>query len=399
MMLPLCAKMFLLLFLVAAVAAASEQDELRKRQSELENIRKQIQDYEQKIKQHTTKEKATLELLDHYDRKATLVRKLISKLKREEAELQDTIARTRHELALLDGQMKHLKAHYAGYVRSVYKAKRMGDIELLLSANSINQFYVRSYYLRRFTDQRKRDAQKIGTKKADVEQVQYKLQEELSKERRLIAAKGAEEDRLTLLAANRREVLSEIRKDKKTFQREIERQKEAARKMESIIASLIEAERLRKEKRDADVKEGKLPQPPPVVGNIEGRKGRLRWPVSEGVVVAKFGNHVHPRLKTVTMNTGIDIQVKAGSPVTSVADGEVSTVLWYPSYGNLLILNHGNGYRTVYTHLAEISVAEGDRVKEGERIGTSGESIDGPRLHFELWKDREKQNPEHWLAR
>jgi septal ring factor EnvC (AmiA/AmiB activator) len=392
-------KILFLLSFVAAVPAASEQDELKKRQSELQNIRKQIQEYEQKIKQQASKEKATLELVDNYDRKATLVRKLISKLKREEADLQDTIGRTRYELAQLDGQMKFLKTHYAGYVRSVYKSKRMGDIEMLLSANSINQFYVRSYYLRRFTDQRKRDAEKIGNKKADVEQVQFTLQEQLSQERRLIAAKGAEEDRLTSLAADRREVLSEIRKDKKSFQREIERQKEAARKMESVIASLIEAERLRKEKRDADVKEGRLPQPPPVTGNIEGRKGRLRWPVSQGSVVAKFGNHVHPRLKTVTMNTGIDIQVKAGSSVTSVADGEVSTVLWYPSYGNLLILNHGNGYRTVYTHLAEISVVEGDRVKEGEQIGTSGESIDGPRLHFELWKDREKQNPEHWLGR
>jgi murein hydrolase activator len=99
------------------------------------------------------------------------------------------------------------------------------------------------------------------------------------------------------------------------------------------------------------------------------------------------------------MNTGIDIQVKAGSTVSTVADGEVSTILWYPSYGNLLIINHHNGYRTVYTHLAEISVTEGQRVKEGERIGTSGEAIDGPRLHFELWKEREKQNPEHWLGR
>ncbi len=384
---------------LSVLSFASDQDELKNRQSELQNIRKQIQEYEHKIKQQQSKEKVTLELLDVYDRKGTLLRRLITRLKNEESDLQGSIARTRFELAQLDGQMQYLKTHYAGYVRSAYTSRRVGDFELLLSANSINQFYARAYYLRRFTDQRKRDAQKIGAKKADVEQVQYKYQSQLADERRLIAAKGAEEDRLTALASDRRDALSQIRKDRKTFQREIDRQKEAAKKLENVIAALIEAERLRNEQRDADIKKGKLPQPPPIVGNFQAKKGRLRWPVSEGTVVAKFGNHVHPRLKTITTNTGVDIHVKAGSSVTTVADGEVSTILWYPSYGNLLILNHGNGFRTVYTHLADISVTEGQRVKEGDRIGTSGESLDGPRLHFELWKDREKQNPEHWLGR
>ncbi len=384
---------------IALSAPGSEQDEIRTRQAELQNIRKQIEKYEQKIKQQQSKEAATLELLDAYDRKATLLRKLIGRLRAQEVELQDAIAKTRANLARLDDQLGFLKKHYANYVRSAYKAGKAYDLELLLSANSINQFSVRSTYLRRFTDQRKRDAEKIGRKREEIEDVQYRLQLQLAEERRLIAEKAEEEDRLAALVAERKAVLADIRKDKRMLQREIERQKQAAKDLENVIASLIEAERLRKEKHEAERKERKLPQPPPTAGTFASKKGKLRWPVSEGVVVAKFGNQVHPRLKTVTVNTGIDIQVKAGSPVVSVADGEVSTILWYPSYGNLLIINHYDGYRTVYTHLSEILVAEGQKVKEGERIGTSGEAIDGPRLHFELWKDREKQNPEHWLSR
>ncbi len=385
--------------LIVLSAPGSEQEEIRTRQAELQNIRKQIQEYEQKIRQQQSKEKATLELLDAYDRKATLLRKLLSRLRAEEEELQDTIARTRADLARLDNQLGFLKRHYANYVRSAYKAGKAYDLELLLSSASINQFSVRSYYLRRFTEQRKRDAEKIGHKRTEIEQAQYRLQLQLAEERRLIAEKAEEEDRLAALTAERKAILADIRKDKRMLQREVERQKQAAKDLENVIASLIEAERLRKEKREAELRERKLPQPPPTVGTFAAKKGKLRWPVSEGVVVAKFGNQVHPRLKTVTVNTGIDIQVKAGSPVVSVAEGEVSMILWYPSYGNLLIINHYDGYRTVYTHLSEILVAEGQKVKEGERIGTSGEAIDGPRLHFELWKDREKQNPEHWLSR
>ncbi|HXG00741.1 MAG TPA: peptidoglycan DD-metalloendopeptidase family protein [Bacteroidota bacterium] len=375
------------------------QDELRSRQAELQSIRRQIQEYEQKIKQQQSKEKATLELLDSYDRKATLLRRLIAKLKAQEAELQDSIAATRERLAQLDDHLRFLKNHYGRYVRSAYKSGKAHDIELLLSSNSINQFYIRSYYLRRFTQQRKRDAEKIERKRSEIEQVQYRLQLQLAEERRLIAEKAEEEDRLEALAADRKLVLASIRRDTRMLQREIARQREAAQQLEGVITRLIEEERLRKQKRDAEARERKLPQPPPTTGNFASKKGRLRWPVSQGTVVAKFGNQVHPRLKTVTVNTGIDIQVKPGTPVVSVADGEVSTILWYPSYGNLVIINHFDGYRTVYTHLADILVAEGQKVKEGERIGTSGEAIDGPRLHFELWKDREKQNPEHWLSR
>ncbi len=389
----------ILLVALPLVAGPVDQDELRKRQTELQNIRKQIKEYEQKIKKQQTKEKATLELLDSYDRKGTLVRKLISKLRAQESELIVTTDRTRFDLQSLDGQLKYLKHHYASYVKSVYKSGRVHDIELLLSAQSINQFYIRSYYLRRFTDQRRRDADKIDTKKDEVEQVQYQLQTQLAEERRLIAEKGAEEDRLAALAAARKRALTDIRKDKTSMQREIDRQTKAAKELENVIANLIDVDRLKKEKRDSDVKEGKLPQPPPMTGNFASKRGKLRWPVSEGTVVAKFGNQVHPRLKTITTNTGIDIQVKPGSPVSSVAEGEVSTILWYPSYGNLLIINHYSGYRTVYTHLADISVTEGQKLKEGERIGTSGEAIDGPRLHFEVWKEREKQNPELWLGR
>ncbi|MEK9138510.1 MAG: M23 family metallopeptidase, partial [Bacteroidota bacterium] len=166
-----------------------------------------------------------------------------------------------------------------------------------------------------------------------------------------------------------------------------------------MIADLIEQERIKREREAAEQRRtGKLPQPPAIAGNFEMKRGKLRWPVSEGSVVAHFGNQRHPTLKTITQNTGIDIAVKAGTPVTAVAEGEVATIWWLPSYGNIIIIDHYNGYRTVYSHLAEIRVTQGQKVKEGDGIGTSGEALDGQRLHFELWKDRDKQNPELWLS-
>jgi murein DD-endopeptidase MepM/ murein hydrolase activator NlpD len=273
------------------------------------------------------------------------------------------------------------------------------DLELLLSSGSINQFYVRNEYLRRFTAQRKADAEKILAKSREMENVQAEAQQQLNDQRRLIAEKGAEEDRLAALAEDRRGILDQIRKDRKSTQREMQRRMQAASELEDMITRLIEADRVKKEHEADEARKAHLPQPPPMMGTFESKRGHLRWPVSEGKVVARFGPQTHPKLKTVTQNIGIDIAVKAGTPVTAVAEGQVATIWWLPSYGNLIILDHYNGYRTIYTHLEDIDVTEGQKVKEGDVIGESGESLDGPRLHFEVWKDHEKQNPETWLSK
>ena len=380
-------------------AFAPAQDEIRKRQSELDKIRERIRQFEVKIKEQQQNEQEALELLDTYDRKGDLLRELISKLRSEEQVLQRRIEQTRTGMAKLESQMGFLRAHYARYMISVYKSGRVHDLELLLSSASLNQFTIRNEYLKRFSAQRKKDADKIIAKKEEIGETQARLQQQLGEERRLIAEKATEEDRLASLAADRREVLQQIRKDKNLTQQAIERQTKAARALENILVELIEAERIKKARKADEARKLKLPQPEPVAGQFHLKKGKLRWPVGEGTVVARFGNQKHPTLKTITLNLGIDIAVKAGSPVSAVAEGEVTKILWLPSYGNLLIINHYGGYWTVYTHLAEIDVVEGQKVKEGDVIATSGEGLDGPRIHFEIWKDREKQNPEQWLSR
>ena len=123
----------------------------------------------------------------------------------------------------------------------------------------------------------------------------------------------------------------------------------------------------------------------------------MRWPVGQGKIVARFGNQQHPVLHTITQNTGIDISLPVGSDVAATSEGEVSAISWLPSFGNQISIDHSGGFRTVYAHLSEITVQEGQHVNEGAIIGKSGEALTGPLLHFEVWKDRDKQDPEAWL--
>jgi len=376
----------------------SAQTEISKRQKELQSIRDQIAAMEEKMKDQSKKEKVSLDLLDTYDRNATLLRRLISRLKADEQDLQLRIDTSRTTIERLQQHYDFLRDEYSRYVVSVYKAGRVHDLELLLSSSSINQFAIRNEYLKRFSRQRKQDADAIARRKHDLEQVEVRLQLQLGDQRRVIEEKGNEQARLASLAEDRRKMITQIRHDRKLLQQSLERQNRAAKDLEDMITQLIEAEKIKKQRLAESSVHERLPQPAGA-GNFAARRGHLRWPVAEGSIVAQFGAQRHPTLKTVTLNPGIDIAVKPGTAVTAVADGEVARIWWLPSFGNLMIIDHSGGYRTVYTHLEDIKVLEGQNVKEGEVIAESGESVDGPRIHFEIWKDQEKQNPQLWLAR
>jgi murein hydrolase activator len=448
-----------ILFLACSMLFASNQSDLKKKDQQLKRLRAEIEEYENQIQHSETKEKATLSRLDKIEQQSNLVRTLLNELRNEERLLRGTIDSTKENIDSMEKQLTFLRNHYAKYVSSVYKYGKVYDLETILSANSINQLYIRIEYLRRFSDQRKRDLEKIETKKRQIELEQSSLEEKLVAERQLITEKTVEERSLNQNKERRERVLSDIRQDKSELKHELTRKISAAKELENIIVQLIEQERIRKERADREEKErkerlaklraeqrerehqaqlkrekdladlkkkndlqkAKIKQheieaaeqreaerekqfvedvaEAPVGIPFGQRKGKLHWPVSGGRISARFGNQVHPVMKTITTNTGIDISTRDNSPIRTIADGEVALIHWLPSYGNLIIINHNNGFRTVYAHLSDISVSAGQKITEGQVIAYSGESVSGDMLHFEIWKEKEKQNPEEWLAR
>jgi len=135
------------------------------------------------------------------------------------------------------------------------------------------------------------------------------------------------------------------------------------------------------------------------LGSFTEMKGKLNWPISKGKVVRGFGESLNPKLKTLTVNYGIDIRASGDLSVKSVGEGVVSAVEWLPGYGTVLILSHKGNFRTVYGHLSEVFVKEGDKINTGGLIGKVSEGVDGNILHFELWNGRQNVDPLTWLKK
>jgi murein hydrolase activator len=375
------------------------QDEISRRQRELESIRREIEGFEEKIKEARQSERESLTLLENLDRQNVLVRNLLRNLRQEEHRLIQEVNTAQQTIRTLEAQIKRLRDHYAGYVVAAYKNGTMRDVELLFGASDVNQLLVRTEYLRKFSDQRRKDLQELDEKQQQLLTQKEKLDAALQSQRSVIREKQQEEKRLADRTAERRNILNTVRKNKTTFERELTRRQQAEQDLRRLIAGLIERERVRRDRDEGRLRDGVPVEILPPATEFVSLQGKLPWPVRDGQISARFGEQVHPVLKTVTQNTGVDITASPGSPVYAVAEGDVVTIWWLPSYGNLIILHHFDGYRTVYANLSEILVAEGDRVLAGDMIARSGESVSGTVIHFEIWKDRDKQNPEVWLQK
>lgn len=126
--------------------------------------------------------------------------------------------------------------------------------------------------------------------------------------------------------------------------------------------------------------------------------GSLPWPVSNGVIVRRFGPNRDKELNLVTINNGIDVSVPTGTPVKSVSGGKVVQITYLPTFGNVVIVRHPKSYLTVYANLARVSVSKGEIIRSRQLLGSSASMPEGGSIvHFEIWKGREKQNPQKWL--
>lgn len=396
----------------SAISSGQEKPKLNKKKQELQELRGNIQLYQKKIEESAQKESASLGTLDKLEKQNLQARQTIKKISNQITDNSRNVANLENQIQLASNRLSYLAEEYAQFARSFYERGRMHDLELILTASSVNEMLIRYEYLKRFSDQTKADMASISSERDRLSELRGRLGRELGRQQDFLAQKNSEENKLSLRIKQQKDLVSKLRKNKQVYAEQLERSQTAAVELEKLIQTLIaeEAERRRQEaekkKQEAaelalKTRAPKQPETLPTAPiNVKSEiKGRLPWPVTNGKVVAKFGEHENPILRTVTLNYGIDIAVPENSEVESVADGEVSRVFWLPSYGNLIIIDNYSGLRTVYSHLADIFVKEGDKVKAGEAVGTVGESLAGSVLHFEVWLEKDKQDPESWLSK
>lgn len=116
----------------------------------------------------------------------------------------------------------------------------------------------------------------------------------------------------------------------------------------------------------------------------------------DGQLSSGFGMRVHPRYGSKKFHSGIDLSAPRGTPIHATADGIISFSGWSKGNGNIVVIEHGHGFSTVYAHNTKNLIKVGQTVKRGQKIATTGSTgvSTGPHVHYEVWKNGERVNPE-----
>ncbi len=373
--------------LACAQSQGSLDDRIDAQKTSLKKIQKEIQAHRAKTKELKREEANVMKQLSHLDKEIALSKELIVQLDAREALLAQQIDSLRLNVLYEEQILAYQRKRLAARVRQMYMRGPRYDLQVILTSPNVVDASRRYKFLQMTAERDANLVEQVRTKKADLEREQAVVTEAMADIVTLTNSRRQESGKLRDNKNVRVSMLKDIRTEKSQHTEAIDELKRSEEQMKDVIGQL-------EQRRLADLDGGELP------GEFGKLKGKLMRPVS-GRITKKFGKDKHPKFGTVTFNNGVNIRASAGAPIKAVATGRVEFVDWISGYGNCIILNHGEGYYTLYAHTAQIFVTMGQMVSRGDVIAEVGDSgsLNGYECHFEIRKSKQALDPMKWFAK
>ena len=359
-----------------------------------------------------------LEDLNDLNRKISVRAKLIAIINAEARILSKEIRANETELKKLKKKLADLKADYADIILKSYKSKsQQSRMMFLLSSQNFHQAYKRFEYMKQYTAYRKKQGEEIVIHANEVQSVNDSLLVQKSLKDKLIASENEQKKEIEEDKRNQEKLLAAIKKKessyKKELQSKVKEEKRVTVQIDRKIREEIErANRIARAKlkdkpsnsKPTVVKKNEFilsPEAKALAAKFELNKGKLPWPVSEGIVVRRFGTQPHPSFPGITVNgTGLHIVTKQGIKAQSIFNGRVLNILVSAEGRKNVLIQHGN-YISSYNNLEKVTVKKGDVVITGQAIGQvfTDKVSKKTKLVFVLFKNTTRLNPSSWILR
>lgn len=376
----------------------------------VESLEKKIQSIQQDIKlaekllKETSKDKETS--INQVNLLKTQISQRESLIKTYQAQIEainKNIKSNKNEIAILEKDLEIYRKEYANLIVINYRNRgKANNLLFIFSSDDFNQAIKRMRYIKELNGLLKDKIEEIDSTQIKIN-LQLEKNEKNKKDKESILAKEKAE-RVALLKERDKlnNDIAALKKKEKQIQKDIstkdKQTKELQKQIEKVIAEEI---RKAKEREETAKKNNTKSVDYNLSANFEQNKGKLPYPVEQGIITGKYGTTQHPTQKKVTTNNkGVDITTTKGSKVRSVFDGEVSVVTTQGGHGVILI-RHGF-YFTLYANLEKVYVKVGDKVSTGKEIGlVHTDANDGKTiLHFEIWQEnRTTVNPALWIRK
>ncbi|HDQ25400.1 MAG TPA: hypothetical protein ENN43_01480 [bacterium] len=360
--------------------------DLQKTQNELKSLRERIKKERALINRERGKEKAAAGQLRRLERELDITRKEmavfennVKVLERNLRELDSRIEENKRLIELKKNAVERI-------IRGEHKKGKKGYVKFLFNSKGFSEFIKRYKFMKVIS---RESAAAVAAYTNAIKQLEDDRESIISYRQEIEAMKKEKADRAKRFNNERKQkaaLLNTIRANIGQKQKAVEDLEQSAKNLNVLLEKMaVSIELTDKEAGEA----------------FTGSRGKFPWPVEGGRVVSSFGRYNHPKFGSIVNNRGIHISVNQGAPVFSVFKGTVGYAGWFDGYGKMVILNHGGGYYSIYGHLSEVFVREGQAVAVRQKIGEAGdtESFHGPALYFELRNRTTPMNPITYLSK
>lgn len=379
-----------LLFLVGFIHGQGDASDdatgsLEQGKSELQGLQQKIKNERGQLKKAQEKEKKFVSELNSIEKNLAAKEKSLREYKAQLVEKKKEIESLTQEIAELQNRAHDQEAHLSRYAVDLYKLSRADFIKAVFAAQSFSDLLRRHEYLTRIIDY---NEAMIDCYAEDIKKIEHDRNRLRASEDRLTELTDkarSTQQQVLLRKEEKRKLLARVKTEKDLHLSSIGELEESARQLQSLIEKL--------EQRARTLPEGTRPK------HFSSHKSKFIFPV-DGDIITHFGKHEDVQFATITFNNGIEIRAALGSAIRAVFDGVVIYADWFKGYGNLLIIDHGEGYYTLSGHASELLKKVGEQVAEGETIGYVGDtgSLKGANLYFEIRHHGKPVDPVEWLA-
>ncbi len=382
-------------------------------EAQRKKLNKEIEQVNNLLFKEQKKEKNALEALKDIFKKIEVRTQLISTIHIEAAMLSEEITTNQIKLIKLSEKLISLKKDYAEMIFKSYKSKsKQSRTMFLLSSQNFLQAYKRLSYMKQYTSFRKKQGEEIDKQTTIIQRLNDSLLIQKTLKDTLVLSEIQQKKKIEADKTHQEKLITTIKKQeskyKRALQKKIKEEKRVRIKIDKKIREEIaRANRIAKEKQKNKLKSVKknefilTPEAKALAAKFELNKGKLPWPVYEGIVVRKFGKQPHPSFPGITINgTGLHIVTKQGESAIAIFKGKVLNVLVNSEGRKNVLIQHGN-YISSYNNLEKIDVNKGDKIATSQKIGQifTDKISRKTTLVFVLFKNTTRLNPSDWILK
>lgn len=381
----------------AAAAQGTTARDLADSRRRLEEIKSERERLERQRDQLRGQVHDVSDELDNIERRRESTGRIVSEIERQIGGLSSQLDRSSTELVLAEDNLAERRAVLERRLAEIYKRGPLYTFQVLLAAESFGDLLSRYKYLyltsrqdRALVTDVERLRQRVLAQRGQIVSVKDQLD-------RTREDREAELDRYGRIAQEQETRLAALQRSARSTERRLAELERDQTRLNSLLASL---ERTRREDAARAPRAGSAAAVSTPGSITTADIGKLDWPV-EGRIVYRFGRDTLPSGGVIRWN-GIGIAAPVGTPIHAVESGRVRLVGQFGTYGLTIVLEHGNGYYSIYSHLNSATVKLGAAVTKGETIGAvGGQNSDyGPHLHFEIRGENQiALDPTDWLRR